>query len=115
MPFSLKRVYDPPARTDGMRVLVDGLWPRGLTKEKAEVDEWCKAIAPSAELRRWAHTDRTRWQEFRSRYRHELDENGDSVTHLKALARKRRVTLLYGARDPDQNHAVVLLEYLRGK
>lgn len=115
MPFSLKRVYDPPAKTDGVRVLVDRLWPRGLTKAKAKVDEWLKEIAPSTELRRRFHKDPTRWTEFRSRYRHELGGNAELLTHLRALGRKQRVTLLYGVRDPDHNHANILLEYLKGQ
>ena len=113
MPFAIKRVYDPPAPDDGRRILVDRLWPRGLTKERARVDEWLKEIAPSTELRRWFHTDPSRWAEFRSRYRHELSGNADAVGHLRALARKGRVTLLYGARDPERNHAIVLMEYLQ--
>ena len=115
MPFSIKRVYDPPAPDDGHRILVDRLWPRGFTKARAKVDEWLKEIAPSTELRRWFHADTSRWSEFRSRYRHELSENADAVAHVRALARTGRVTLLYGARDPEHNHAVVLMEYLKRK
>ena len=115
MPFTVKRVYDPPARTDGVRVLVDRLWPRGLTKAKAKVDEWLKEIAPSTELRQRFHQDPTRWTEFRSRYRHELDGNPKPLTHLRALGRRRRVTLLYGVHDRDHNHAIILREYLTDK
>ena len=113
MPLAIKRIYDPPAPDDGRRILVDRLWPRGLTKARAQVDEWLKEIAPSTELRRWFHIDPSRWAEFRSRYRHELSESPDAVAHVRALARKGRVTLLYGARDPERNHAIVLREYLQ--
>ena len=113
MPFAIKRVYDPPAPDDGHRILVDRLWPRGLTKARAKVDEWLKEIAPSTELRRWFHADTSRWSEFRSRYRHELGDHADAVAHVRALARTGRVTLLYGARDPERNHAIVLREYLQ--
>ncbi|HEV2291505.1 MAG TPA: DUF488 domain-containing protein [Gemmatimonadales bacterium] len=113
MPFAIKRVYDPPAPNDGRRILVDRLWPRGVTKARAEVDEWLKEIAPSTELRRWFHADPSRWAEFRSRYRHELGDHAKAVARVRALGRKGRVTLLYGARDPERNHAVVLMEHLR--
>jgi uncharacterized protein YeaO (DUF488 family) len=112
MSFAIKRVYDPPARTDGVRVLVDRLWPRGLTKAKAKVDEWMKDIAPSTELRKWYHSDRGEWTEFRSRYRHELSENKAAVAALRTLGRKGRVTLLYGVHDTEHNHAVLLRDYL---
>lgn len=112
MSLARKRVYDPAAPTDGHRVLVDRLWPRGLTKARARVDEWLKEIAPSTELRQWFHKDPSRWAEFKSRYRHELADHTEAVAHLRALARKGRVTLLYGARDPERNHAVTLMEFL---
>jgi len=105
---SVKRVYDAPARGDGTRVLVDALWPRGLSKDKAKVDVWLKAIAPSTELRDWFHHDPERWAEFRTRYRAELSKNADAVAELKDLARRGHVTLVYGARDVEHNNAVVL-------
>ena len=109
---SVKRVYDPPARGDGTRVLVDALWPRGLRKEKAEVDVWLKAIAPSTELRNWFHHDPERWTEFRSRYRSELSKNAEALAELKDLTRRGHVTLVYGARDVEHNNAVVLQRLL---
>ena len=112
MPFALKRVYDPPAKSDGTRVLVDRLWPRGLTKEKAELDEWLKELGPSTVLRKWFGHEPARWTEFLRRYFRELDANAELVTHLRALGRRGRVTLLFGARNPDQNQAVALLKYL---
>ena len=106
----LKRAYDPPAPADGARILVDRLWPRGLSKERAQVDLWLKEIAPSAELRRWFGHDPAKWAEFRKRYDAEL-ANNPSLEELRALIRRdRRVTLLFGARDVEHNNAVVLRE-----
>lgn len=113
MAFMIKRVYDPPAKSDGTRVLVDRLWPRGLTKAKAQVDLWLKGVAPSTELRQWFHKDPTRWREFKSRYRHELADDLEATKELRSLSRKGRVTIVYGARDPEHNHAIILLEYLK--
>ena len=109
----LKRVYDPADREDGVRVLVDRLWPRGLSREKAAVDEWMPDVAPSAELRRWFGHDPVRWEEFRRRYIAELDEHPDAVQALAARVHGRRATLVFGARDTEHNQAVVLGEYLR--
>ncbi|ODS58157.1 MAG: hypothetical protein ABS36_04535 [Acidobacteria bacterium SCN 69-37] len=109
----LKRVYDPPARGDGVRVLVDRLWPRGLSREKAAVDEWMPDVAPSADLRRWFGHDPARWDEFRRRYIAELDTRPDAVEALAARVHGRRATLVFGARDAEHNQAVVLGEYLR--
>ncbi|MFO1090744.1 MAG: DUF488 family protein [Hyphomicrobiales bacterium] len=115
-PIAVKRAYDPPAPDDGVRVLVDRLWPRGLTKEKAAVDAWMRDIAPSTELRQWFHRDRTQWAEFERRYRRELDtpEKGALLTQLKSLSRKGKLTLLYGAKERDRNHATILAEVLSG-
>jgi uncharacterized protein YeaO (DUF488 family) len=110
----LKRVYDPPARGDGTRVLVDRLWPRGLSKEAAHVDRWMRDIAPSAELRRWFGHDPGRWDEFRRRYAAELAGHADLVRELRALARRGPVTLVFGARDTEHNDAVVLRAVLLG-
>lgn len=113
MGISIKRIYEPPARGDGARVLVDRLWPRGVSKEKAKLDLWLKDIAPSAELRKWFAHDPEKWAEFRKRYKAELKENPEAVAALKAFAKKNKhVTLLYGARDETHNEAVVLLELL---
>jgi uncharacterized protein YeaO (DUF488 family) len=110
MTIKLKRVYEQPDTKDGERVLVDRLWPRGLTKEKARVDLWLKEIAPSTELRRWFGHDPAKWMEFKRRYRAELKGNKEQVARLKDEMEKGPVTLLYGARDEEHNEAVVLLE-----
>ncbi len=110
MTIRLKRVYEQPDTKDGERVLVDRLWPRGLTKEKARVDQWLKEIAPSTELRRWFGHDPAKWTEFKRRYRAELKGNKEQVSRLKDEMEKGPVTLLYGARDAEHNEAVVLLE-----
>ena len=104
----LKRVYDPPEPEDGTRILVDRLWPRGLSRGEAKVDQWLKEVAPSAELRRWFGHDPAKWDEFRKRYKAELARN-PSLEELRAMIRReRRVTLLFGARDVEHNNAVVL-------
>ncbi|MEK7816967.1 MAG: DUF488 domain-containing protein [Actinomycetota bacterium] len=108
-----KRVYAPPAPDDGFRILVDRLWPRGLSKEKARVDIWMKETAPSNELRRWFGHDASRWQEFRKRYLAELQENSEAVTQfLEIINLENTVTLLFAAADEERNNAVVLEEYL---
>jgi uncharacterized protein YeaO (DUF488 family) len=108
----LKRAYDPPAPEDGVRVLVDRLWPRGLRKTDAAIDRWLKDIAPSTELRRWFGHDPDRWDEFRRRYRHELSAHAELLDELRALARAGTVTLVYAAKDERHNDAVVLREVL---
>ena len=117
MPVAIKRVYEPVSRTDGTRVLVDRLWPRGLTKVKAAVDEWLRDLAPSDELRRWYHARPDHWQDFRKKYLKELTqpEAEESLLQLYQLARKRkRVTLLFGSKNETSNNAVVLKELLDG-
>ena len=107
----LKRAYDLPALEDGLRVLVDRLWPRGLKRDAAAVDLWLKSVAPSNELRRWFGHDPARWLEFRDRYRAELARNPMATAELRALIEQgKRVTLLFGARDAVRNNAVVLRE-----
>jgi uncharacterized protein YeaO (DUF488 family) len=108
----LKRVYDPPGKTNGTRILVDRLWPRGLTKERAKIDLWLKEIAPSTELRKWFGHDPKKWTEFRRRYRTELKSHPEELELIKRKAREGTVTLLYGARDQEHNEAVVLQEIL---
>lgn len=108
----VKRVYEPAARSDGFRVLVDRLWPRGISKERAALDLWMKEIAPSTELRRWFGHDPKRWRQFKARYRAELREHQPQLAQLRSHARKGTVTLLFGARDLDHNEAVVLKEIL---
>lgn len=110
--IEIKRIYDPPARTDGFRVLVDRVWPRGVTKETAALDKWMKTVAPSAELRKWFNHDPDRWDDFRKRYRAELRQHNAELDELRAEAEKHRVTLLFGARDVEHNQAVVLKELL---
>jgi uncharacterized protein YeaO (DUF488 family) len=115
MTFAMKRVYDAAAASDGYRVLVDRLWPRGVSKERAELDEWAKEVAPSPELRtEWHHAGGERFDEFAARYRAELDENPAAVAILASGREHDRVTLLFGARDERVNHAAVLLEWLAG-
>jgi uncharacterized protein YeaO (DUF488 family) len=111
--IAIKRVYEPPAETDGQRVLVDRLWPRGLSKEKLDLALWLKEIAPSTELRKWFHHDPDKWSEFQKRFRAELDVNGDLVEELRGLIAKGKVTLVYSAHDAMHNNAVVLAEYLQ--
>ena len=113
--LKLKRVYEPAARSDGRRILVDRLWPRGLTKEKAALDEWMKEIAPSTELRRWFAHDPEKWPEFQKRYRQELRAHADLVREIATRASRSRVTLVYGARDELRNEAVVLAAVVRSK
>ncbi|HXT80590.1 MAG TPA: DUF488 domain-containing protein [Acetobacteraceae bacterium] len=108
----LKRVYDPPSADDGVRILVDRLWPRGVRKEDAAVENWMKDIAPSGDLRRWFGHDPGRWQEFRRRYAAELRHHAHELDGLRELARQRTVTLVFGARDEEHNDAVVLREVL---
>ena len=108
----VKRVYEPPSGDDGIRVLVDRLWPRGLSKPKASVDLWLKDLAPSVRLRRWFNHDPDRWNEFKQRYAEELDAKTAAVAALIGAARRGRVTLLFGARDQHHNNAVALHAYL---
>lgn len=109
----LKRAYDPPSADDGVRVLVDRLWPRGLKRDAAEIDLWLKDVAPSAELRRWFGHDPRRWPEFRDRYRAELAGNLAALRALRDLIEgSRPLTLLFAAKDPAHNNAVVLRELL---
>jgi uncharacterized protein YeaO (DUF488 family) len=112
----LKRVYDPPSSDDGLRVLVDRLWPRGLKRDAAKIDLWLKAVAPSDELRRWFGHDPSRWAEFRKRYRAEIATNSESIATLRGLTKgeKKTLTLLFAAKDMDHNNAVVLKDFLDG-
>ena len=110
--IKLKRAYLAPAPDDGVRILVERLWPRGLTKEKAAIDHWVKDIAPSPDLRKWYGHVPDRWDEFQKRYRAELDANGEKLNMLIALCTGRTVTFVYAAKDEDRNSAVLLREYL---
>lgn len=111
----LKRVYETPSPQDGLRVLVDRLWPRGLTKERAAVDMWAKEIAPSTELRKWFGHDPDKWKQFQTRYRSELRKNKAVLAELKRQIGRKTVTLVYGARDQEHNEAVVLQKMLAGR
>jgi uncharacterized protein YeaO (DUF488 family) len=108
----LKRVYEPPSPEDGVRVLVDRLWPRGLRKADAAIDRWMKDIAPITELRQWFDHDPERWQEFRRRYARELRQHATTIDELHELAQHKTVTLVFGARDEEHNDAVALREVL---
>lgn len=112
MKIHTKRAYDKPARNDGCRVLVDGMWPRGVKKEDAQVDLWLKEIAPSAELRKWFGHDPEKWDEFKKKYFKELDGDSDATDQLAEKARQGRVTLIYGAKDTEHNNAIALRQYL---
>jgi uncharacterized protein YeaO (DUF488 family) len=112
--IAVKRAYLPAAGEDGTRILVDRLWPRGLSREKLAA-VWLKDVAPSTELRKWLHADPSRWDEFVARYREELDANPDAVEALRAHVKSGRVTLLYSVRDDAHNHAAVLRDYLMSK
>ena len=110
--LKLKRAYVPAEASDGLRILVDRLWPRGVSKQKAALDDWMKEIAPSTALREWFGHEPSRWAEFQRRYKAELKQNADDLARLRALARKQVVTLVYAARDEAHNDAVVLREVL---
>jgi uncharacterized protein YeaO (DUF488 family) len=112
MKIRIKRVYDAPSAADGQRILIDRLWPRGLSKERAKVDLWLKAIAPSTPLRQWFGHDPGKWPEFKKRYRDELNHNSEAVAQLRAHLAKGTVTFVYGAKDQEHNDAVVLQEYV---
>jgi uncharacterized protein YeaO (DUF488 family) len=113
MDVRIKRVYEAPSPEDGQRILIDRLWPRGLTKEKAKVDLWLKDIAPTTELREWFGHDPAKWAEFQERYQAELDTNETAVATLREAARHGAATLVYGAKDEAHNNAVVLQAYLK--
>ena len=110
--MKIKRVYEKPGKEDGMRILVDRLWPRGLTKAKAKVDVWLKEIAPTTELRKWFNHDPEKWKEFIKKYKQELHENDEQVVILKEYMRQGVVTLVYGARDEVHNEALVIKDLL---
>ena len=110
--IKLKRVYESPSPQDGLRVLVDRLWPRGLSKQDAAVDIWLKDIAPSPALRRWFGHDPAKWTEFQRRYRNELEKNPSAVEELKRQIGQADTTLLYAAKDVDHNHAIVLQRFI---
>ncbi|MBX6742429.1 MAG: DUF488 domain-containing protein [Acetobacteraceae bacterium] len=111
----LKRAYEAASPEDGTRILVDRLWPRGIRKEEAAIDEWMKEIAPSTELRKWFGHDPARWEEFRRRYSAEVHQHPEELERLRSMAREGPITLVYSARDEAHNDAVVLREILLGR
>ena len=111
--IKIKRIYEEPSNDDGYRILVDRLWPRGLKKENARLDEWNKTIAPSAELRVWFSHKPERFKEFERKYKKELLNNIKELEKVVVIARKQNITLLYAAKDPNINHAVVLCKFLQ--
>ena len=113
--INLKRAYEPAAKTDGERILVERLWPRGVSKDRAKIDLWLKEVAPSTELRKWFGHDPEKWQQFRRRYAAELKEKVDVIKMLKQKAKKGRVTFVYAAHDEEHNGALALKEFLEKK
>lgn len=111
----IKRIYDEPSENDGYRVLVDRLWPRGVSKKDANLDEWNKEIAPSPELRKWFDHKKERFEEFTRKYRLELEDKEDMLNELRQAAKHETVSLLFGAKNPEINHAVVLKDVLLKK
>lgn len=110
----VKRVYEKPSRKDGLRILVDRLWPRGLSKERAAVKLWLKNIAPSTKLRKWFDHDPAKWKLFQTYFRKELNDKKDILDLLKQMIKEHTVTLVYGARDEEQNEAIALKSILEG-
>lgn len=115
MPILLKRAYEPYVPSDGFRILVDRLWPRGISKDSAHIDLWLKDVAPSTSLRKWFGHDQLKWIEFRDRYFLELRHNSEAVEQLAKHVNHGTVTLVYGAKDEEHNHAVVLRTYLENR
>jgi uncharacterized protein YeaO (DUF488 family) len=113
--IKLKRAYERPAADDGTRVLIDRLWPRGVRKVDAAIDQWVKDIAPSTALRKWFGHDPARWQEFRTRYAAEIQEHSEQLDRLRALAKEGPITLVFSAHDEIHNDAVVLRDFLLGR
>jgi len=115
MKIQLKRAYKPPEKQDGTRLLVERLWPRGLTKEKAAIDEWFKDVAPSQELRKWYAHDPKKWETFRRRYLEELRGNPEAVSRLRERVKAGPVTFVFAAKDEEHNSALVLKKFIEGK
>jgi uncharacterized protein YeaO (DUF488 family) len=115
MSIALKRAYEPPSEKDGRRILVDRVWPRGVGKDELRLDAWYRELAPSTQLRKWFGHDPERWSEFQKRYQAELKKTGlrERLQELAAMAKRGKVTLVYGAQDEEHNQAVVLRDYLK--
>lgn len=112
MPIRLKRAYEVAARSDGCRILVDRIWPRGVPREALMLDDWIKDVAPSTDLRKWFKHEQSKWREFRRLYYRELDARPSAVDSLLAKCRGQTVTLVFGTKDPTCNHAIALKDYL---
>ncbi|GJM15713.1 MAG: hypothetical protein DHS20C13_10400 [Thermodesulfobacteriota bacterium] len=112
MQIKLKRVYEEPANSDGIRILVERLWPRGLSKEKAKVDIWLKDAAPSTELRKWFNHDRAKWEEFKKRYYIELDQNPEALKPIYDLPNTVNITFVYASKEEQYNNSVALRNYI---
>ncbi|QQX77127.1 MULTISPECIES: DUF488 domain-containing protein [Aequorivita] len=115
MDIQTKRIYEKPANLDGTRILVDRVWPRGISKEDAKLDEWMKEIAPSTELRKWFDHEEERFDDFSKKYKKELEDRSKLVQQLLEKAKEKRLTLLYGAKDEKHNQAIVLKNYLENQ
>lgn len=115
MQICLKRAYEPPAKTDGLRILIDRLWPRGISKERLQLDGWEKSLAPSSALRKWFAHEPDKWKEFRHFYLEELQNRGEEARTLLCRAAPSRLTLVYAAKDSQHTHALVLKEFLERK
>jgi uncharacterized protein YeaO (DUF488 family) len=112
MTIDLKRAYDPPAKSDGRRILVDRVWPRGIAKDVLQIDAWLKDLAPSTELRKWFGHDPAKWDEFKKRYDRELEQRWEALEELLETARAGHITLVFSAKDTKHNNAVALREHL---
>ena len=113
--ISIKRIYELPSSADGSRILIDRIWPRGLQKSKINIDEWVKEVAPSTSLRKWFNHEQAKWTAFIWRYKEELKSNVAAADLTKRLYTKKKVTLLYGAKDKEHNHAIVLKDFLENE
>jgi uncharacterized protein YeaO (DUF488 family) len=112
MSIKLKRAYDPPIKSDGRRILVDRVWPRGIAKNDLQIDAWLKDLAPSTELRKWFGHDPTKWDEFKKRYARELEQRSEALEELLEMTRAGHVTLVFSAKDTQHNNAVALRDHL---
>lgn len=113
--IKIQRIYDDSLKNDGKRILIDGLWPRGLAKDKAAIDEWAKELAPTSELRKWFGHKPERWREFQKKYLDELEKNKAVEVFIKTHQKAKKLTLLYASKDEKHNHAVVLRQFLESR
>ena len=112
--LKIKRIYEPPSTSDGIRIFVDRLWARGVTKERAKLDYWFKDIAPSSDLRKWFNHDAAKFEEFAQKYREELHYREEEIKKIRTFLKTKNVTLIYAAKSPTINHAIVLKNYIEG-